>query len=299
MYMPERTRIEKVNGVMIGKVKSIKDEESGSKVHVDAQGRVFIIFPLLDQEEGYWAPVATAMAGNARGTWLMPEEDDEVVVAFEDGDINHPFIIGFLWNGQAKPPETDPNKRLIKSKQGHSILLDDTKDQEKIVLTSSKGMTVTMDDTKDKEEIEIKTSKGIVITLDDPGKVMTIKATQAVTVEGPESVTVKASKSVTVDSAQTVTIKGGSSVSIEGTTQVTVKAPKIVLGEGASQPAVLGTALMTYLDELVALVKSHIHPGTAGAPPIGPLPVVTQPSPVLAPLEPPPPAILSEVITEA
>lgn len=302
MFMPERTRIpDKVQGVMIGKVKSIKDEESGSKMHVNPEGRVFVIFPLLDEEQGYWVPVATAMAGKERGTWLMPEENDEVVVAFADGDINHPYIIGFLWNGQAKPPEMDPNKRFIKTTQGHSILLDDTKDQEKIVVTSSKGMTITMDDTKDQEKIELKTSKGIILTMDDPGRAITMKATQAVTVEGPESVTIKASKSVTVDSAQMVTIKGSTTVNIESSSQVTVKAPTVAvnatsisLGDGASQPAVHGTALMTYLTELVTLVKTHIHPGTAG-----PLPVVTSPSPVLAPLNPPLPTLLSEVITEA
>lgn len=290
-----------VEGIIIGKVKSVKDEESGSKAHVDQLGRVFVEFPWKETTQGYWVPVATAMAGKARGTWLMPEEDDEVVVVFDHGDVNHPYIIGFLWNGQAMPPESDSNKRLIKSKQGHSVLLDDTEKQEKIVLTSSKGMTITLDDTKDQEKIEVKTSKGMVITMDDPGKAITIKATQAVTIEGPEDVTIKASQNVTVDSAQMVTIKGGQSVSVEGNAEVTVKAAKvtvnaesIMLGQGASQPAVLGTNLLVYLTQLVALVQSHIHPGTAG-----PFPVVTSPSPVLAPLQPPEPTLLSTHILEA
>ncbi len=289
-----------IEGVIIGKVKSIKDEESGTKIHVDHLGRVFVEFPWKDSVQGYWIPVATAMAGKERGTWLMPEEDDEVLIAFDHGDVNHPYIIGFLWNGQATPPEIDPNKRLIKSKQGHSLLLDDTEKQEKIVLTSSKGMTITLDDTENQEKIELKTSKGIVITMDDPGKAITIKATQAVTIEGPENVTIKASQNVTVDSAQTVTIKGGQSVSVEGNAEVTVKAAKvtvnaesIMLGQGASQPAVLGTNLVTYLTELVALVKSHVHPGMAG-----PVAVVTSPSPVLMPVMPPPPTVLSTHILE-
>lgn len=282
-----------IEGVIIGKVKSIKDEQTGKTMHVDQLGRVFVEFPWKESVQGYWIPVATAMAGKARGTWLMPEENDEVLIAFDHGDVNHPYIVGFLWNGVATPPESDPNKRLIKSKQGHSILLDDTEKQEKIVLTSSKGMSITLDDTQDQEKIELKTSKGIVITMDDPGKTITIKATQAVTIEGPESVTLKASKNVTVDAAQTVTIQGSTEVTLKAA-KVTVNAPSIMLGEGASQPAVLGTNLVTYLTELVALVKSHIHPGTAG-----PFPFTTAPSPMLAAVNPPPPTTLSTHILEA
>jgi len=47
------------------------------------------------------------MAGKDRGIFFLPEVDDEVLVAFENGDINQPYVIGSLWNGVDVPPETN------------------------------------------------------------------------------------------------------------------------------------------------------------------------------------------------
>ncbi|MFD1905953.1 phage baseplate assembly protein V [Paenibacillus rhizoplanae] len=57
--------------------------------------------------------------------------EDEVLVAFENGDVNRPYIIGSLWNGQDLPPETNKdgknNIRLFKSRSGHVLQFADTK----------------------------------------------------------------------------------------------------------------------------------------------------------------------------
>jgi len=60
-----------------------------------------------DDEErahSYWARVATLMAGKKRGTFIIPEVDDEVLVAFEHGQIDRPVVIGMLWNSEDQPP---------------------------------------------------------------------------------------------------------------------------------------------------------------------------------------------------
>ena len=65
-------------------------------------------FPKLSSSlESAWAPVAAPLAGKQRGAFFMPELGDEVLVAFEDGSFDSPYIIGFLWNGVDMPPETD------------------------------------------------------------------------------------------------------------------------------------------------------------------------------------------------
>ena len=46
------------------------------------------------------------MAGKERGYWFMPEVDDEAIVAFEHGDFDHPFVVGFLHNGVDTPPDS-------------------------------------------------------------------------------------------------------------------------------------------------------------------------------------------------
>lgn len=123
----------KIYGVVIGTVTDLKDPKN--------LGRVKVQFPWLSgkskpsdensiqedtkNNESYWTRIATTMTGANRGTWFMPEIDDEVLVAFEHGDPDHPYIVGFLWNGQDKPPRTDPKKRLIRSLNGHEIELYD------------------------------------------------------------------------------------------------------------------------------------------------------------------------------
>ena len=74
-------------GVVTGIVKNLSDPEG--------QGRIELVFPWLsDSVRSSWAPVASMLAGKDRGAFFMPEIDDEVLVAFEHGDMNHPFIVG-------------------------------------------------------------------------------------------------------------------------------------------------------------------------------------------------------------
>jgi len=55
----------------------------------------------------------------------MPEVGDEVLVSFNQEDVSHPYIIGFLWNGQDTPPTSDTHLRTIRSVNGHEIQLYD------------------------------------------------------------------------------------------------------------------------------------------------------------------------------
>jgi uncharacterized protein involved in type VI secretion and phage assembly len=129
-----------IHGVVVGTVKRVDDP--------NGEGRVLVEFPWMGgNNQNYWAPVATLMSGSGRGSWFMPEVGDEVLVAFDHEDVNHPFILGYLWNGQDKPPETSSHKRLIKSVKGHTILLDDSDGGEKIEITTGQGLKITMDDT--------------------------------------------------------------------------------------------------------------------------------------------------------
>jgi phage baseplate assembly protein V len=110
----------------------------------DGLGRVKVKFPWLsDQDESHWARVATLMAGNERGLYFLPEVDDEVLVAFEHGVVEFPYVLGALWNGQDVPPESNDdgenNRRTIKSRSGHVIRLDDTDGEEKIEIIDGSG----------------------------------------------------------------------------------------------------------------------------------------------------------------
>jgi phage baseplate assembly protein gpV len=129
----------KIQGVVTGQVVSVKDP--------DKQGRVQVRFPYMGgQNESYWAPVATLMSGGGRGAWFMPEVGDEVLVAFNQDQVGHPYILGYLWNGLDKPPDGDPNNRVIKTPGGHTLRFEDTAGSTKVILMSNSGQTITLDD---------------------------------------------------------------------------------------------------------------------------------------------------------
>jgi uncharacterized protein involved in type VI secretion and phage assembly len=118
---------------------------------LDAMGRLEVRFPgSSDAEIGHLARLATLMAGNGHGTFFLPQVNDEVLVAFEYGDITRPYVIGALWNGKDKPPDTNANSqnnlRFIKSRSGHLVRLDDTDGAEKIeIIDQSGGNSITID----------------------------------------------------------------------------------------------------------------------------------------------------------
>jgi uncharacterized protein involved in type VI secretion and phage assembly len=127
---------------VIGKITDVKDPEN--------LGRVKVRYPHLDDTLTEWSSVASIMAGAGRGCFFMPEIDDEVLVAPQQGDWNHPFIIGFVWNPVQAPPSQDPRQRMICSTNQHKlIILDSTPiDGNKggIVITDAHGHMITMTD---------------------------------------------------------------------------------------------------------------------------------------------------------
>jgi len=127
-----------MKGVVTGKVVSTNDP--------DHQGRVKVAFPYLGgQNESYWAPVATLLAGGGRGAWFMPEKEDEVLVAFNQDDVAHPYIIGFLWNGKDTPPDPKADNRVLVTPGGHTLRFEDG-GGKKVIIKSSSGQTITLDD---------------------------------------------------------------------------------------------------------------------------------------------------------
>ena len=85
------------SGVVVGIVTDNDDPER--------LGRVKLRFPSLSADyESHWARVAAPGNGASRGTVWIPEVNDEVLVAFEGGDRQRPFVLGGLWNGKDTPP---------------------------------------------------------------------------------------------------------------------------------------------------------------------------------------------------
>lgn len=157
----------------------------------DNQGRVKIKLPWSPDAGGaaceLWARLATFMGGNNRGAWFVPDVDDEVLVAFEAGDARRPYVIGALWNGKDAPPESmdgagSNDKKVLRSRNGVKLTLDDQDGQEKLILETPGGQKVTLKDGPG--AIEIEDSNGNSIKLESAG--ITINASAKVTVQASQ-----------------------------------------------------------------------------------------------------------------
>jgi uncharacterized protein involved in type VI secretion and phage assembly len=147
-----------MNGVVVGLVTAVDEAIPGRiKARFTSSG---------EAHETDWFRIATAMAGGNRGTFFMPEVDDEVLIAFDRSDVRFPYCVGFLWNGVDTPPAPHVRLRRIQSRNGHRIsFLDSTE------VAGSKGALV------------IEDAHGNKITLSN-GKI-TIKSVGILQLEAP------------------------------------------------------------------------------------------------------------------
>lgn len=178
-------------------------------------GRVRVKFPWLsDDNESDWVRIATFMAGNQRGGYFLPEVGDEALVAFEHGDINRPYVIGFLWNGVDKPPEANSDGknsiRTITSRSGHEIIFNDDADQkqEKLEIHTKAGHTIVLDDSAGAEKIEIKDKSGSNSILFD-------SVQNSISVESAMQLKIK-SQMIEIEAGTTMTIKAGATLTLQG-----------------------------------------------------------------------------------
>lgn len=195
-------------GVTVGEVTNNKDEEG--------LGRVKVKFPWLsDTDESYWARVVAPMAGKERGLYFLPEVGDEVLVAFEHGNIEFPYILGALWNGKDKPPESNSdgknNRRLIKSRSGHEIILDDTDGQEKIVIRDKTQKNEIVVDSKN-DSLMIKVEKEL--TIETKGKISLKTSGGDLTLEG---------KNITIQAQQNCDIKANANGNFQANAGIAIK----------------------------------------------------------------------------
>jgi uncharacterized protein involved in type VI secretion and phage assembly len=135
-------------------------------------GRVRVRVPAMSSSkcDDIWARVAAPRAGAQRGTWVIPDVDDEVLVAFEAGDLRQAYVVGSLWNSTDALPEqmTSGNPVMsIVSAAGSRITIDDRQDQVSVRLETPGGRSVTLRDSN--STIVIDDSSGSAISLTPAG----------------------------------------------------------------------------------------------------------------------------------
>ena len=199
-------------GVEVGIVTNVQDPNK--------LGRIKVQLPRLPGgPETDWARVAQPAAGAGRGFYWLPEVGDEVLIAFELGQANRPYVLGALWNGKDKPMDgayaDDNTTRMIQTKSGHKIVLCDKSGEEKIVIADKSGNRTITFDVKAKKflveakegDIELHAEKKIVLECED--------------------LEIKTSKTAKLDIGSNFDLKVGADASIKADGNLKIKASRV------------------------------------------------------------------------
>jgi phage protein D/phage baseplate assembly protein gpV len=190
--------------LVIGVVTNVNDPQE--------MGRVRVKYPALSmQEESGWARICTPAAGNPRGVLMRPHINDEVVVAFENGDARRPLIVGSVFNGKDKP-----GAELLQEKKGSFA-----------VVSTEKGFVHTKDD------LTFKSDKNMIVEVASDettkvkgnavheGRTVKLKAGTSYEIEAGSSMKIKG-VSISVEASASLQLKGAT-VQIESQGPATVK----------------------------------------------------------------------------
>jgi phage protein D len=199
----EEERLVAPPGLVVGIVTDNSDPQN--------QGRVKVKYPWLSSEHASdWARVVSPGGGNNRGIQFLPEVNDEVLVGFEMDDIHYPYVLGGLWNGQDKPPEPQAvsggkvQKRVIFTRAGHKITLDDTDGGGGITIEDKNGNKLVLDSGSNALQITVQGD----INLKAQGNI-SLKAQSNLTLEAQSQVQIKGTGGITIDGGMSsVTVKG-------------------------------------------------------------------------------------------
>lgn len=197
-----------VSGQLPGLVEGIVVDN----VDPEKLGRVKVKFPTLpDTPESFWARLAMPMAGQERGWMTIPEKDDEVLVAFVHGDINHAIVVGSLYNGVDTPPyaneDGENNLRVFQSRSGHRVTFDDKDGDERIEIISHNEELRVIFDAKEKT-FSIYAGKDVII---EAKETISLKCKDFV-LEADQSISMKAGTTFELTSGQAGTVDGGQSL---------------------------------------------------------------------------------------
>lgn len=176
----------------------------------DKQGRVKLQFPWLDdQYESDWTRV-TQLGGKGGGGIFPLDVDDEVLVAFDRGALDHPFVIGGLYNGRDKPtPVTDvPLHDGLRNKAIRHTL-SDRKGNRVDLLSQTTGAR--------SQGVRVASGDGrLTINLDRTKTEITVDSKGTVSITGSRSVSVEAGTDLTLSARRRLTIKSGGLLNITG-----------------------------------------------------------------------------------
>ena len=214
--MPANGMLAAVSGLHTGVVTALEGDPL-------SESRIRVKVPSINLEgDGVWARVATLDAGDSRGSFFLPEIDDEVLVGFLNDDPRHPVVLGMLHSSALPPPNEATDDNHIKgfySRTGIRIQFDD----EKTILTidTPGGHSFILDD--DAGEITLLDSNSNSITMSSSG----------IAVESAGDLTFKASKNVKIEAQTNLELKATAQYKAEGSAGVEINSSAVTVVKGS------------------------------------------------------------------
>ena len=195
-----------INGLHIGKVVQLENDPDG-------EGRILVKVPTIDKDaQGIWTRIATLDAGADRGSFFMPEVNDEVIVGFINDDPRHAVLLGML-HSSAKPApltaQSANDKKGITTRSKMHLSFDDG--TKTITIDTPAGNCITLDEAGTK--IEITDQNGNKVTMDSAG--IKVESPLAIEIKAGTNLTLSAAASLSI-SAASVSIKADADVSMQG-----------------------------------------------------------------------------------
>ena len=238
-------------GVEIALVTNVQDPQK--------LGRVKVCFPRMSgMPESDWARVVQPAGGPGRGFYWLPEVNDEVLVAFEMGQPNRPYVLRGLWNAKDKPMKDayadDNTTRMIQTKSGHQIALYDKDGEEKITICDGSGKRVLTFDVKAKKLL-IEAKEGSV----------ELRAKKKIVLRS-EEVEVHASKDAKLDIAKTFDLKIGGDGAMKAAGTFTLEGKQVQLNPSSLSVAALAGAVAGAAAGAKGGAKGAAAGAAAGAP---------------------------------
>ena len=223
-----------LDGVYPAIVNSIEDPQG--------KGRVNLTLPWLSSKYiTGWAPILQMGAGRNTGWQTLPAPKSEVLVAFQNGQLESPYVLGGFFgatSGKVKPSELmkagAPVKQVFTTKAGHQMIFDDDGDDSGITIRTKNGQTcsIVLSDkkgisivTKGQGDVNVKTDGNVNVDAKKNAKVVAnevaVESKGSVKVDAASALNLSGSR-ITVDATSSTKIKGAT-VSVEATGSLTLK----------------------------------------------------------------------------
>lgn len=179
-----------INGLHTGIVTKLESDP-------DNEFRIKVKIPLIsNDEEGIWCRIALLDAGNDRGSFFMPEINDEVVLGFVNDDPRHAIILGMLHSQSMAAPVTandDNNEKGFYTRSKMKLVFDDDKKSITIITPKNKSIVISDDD-------------GSIILSDELNNKITMNS-DGISIESQKDIKLKATGNITAEATQNIELK--------------------------------------------------------------------------------------------